>query len=126
MRGEAGVDGALLVADDVGNRIWRVSRADVDSFLARGPSYVLTIVTVEPVHREGGFQGYQLTDVTRGAREFITPQLRVGDVVTHINGVRMARPEDFMQAWRSLDKVGQIRIDFTRQGESMTANWTVQ
>lgn len=103
-----------------------VTRADLDQFIARGPSYVLTVVTVEPVHRDGQFQGYQITDVTRGVREFITPQMRVGDVVTHINGVRMLRPEDFMQAWRSLDKVGQIRIDFVRQSEPMTANWTVR
>lgn len=103
-----------------------VTRAELDGFLDRGPSYVLTIVTVEPMHGAQGFVGYQITEVTSGARAFMTPQLRVGDVVTHINGVRIMRPEDFMQAWRSLDKVTTIRVDFARQNEPMHAVWVVK
>lgn len=103
-----------------------VEQAELDEFIDRGPSYILTIVTVEPVHRNSQFQGYQITDVTRGAREFMTPQLRVGDIVTHVNGVRLLRPEDYMQAWRSLDKVGTIRVDFVRQNENMSAVWVVR
>ena len=103
-----------------------VDRAELDAFVERGPSYVLTVVIVEPVHRNGQFQGYQITDVTRGAREFITPQLRVGDIVTHVNGIRLMRPEDYMQAWRSLEKVGTILVDFVRQNEPSTAVWVVR
>lgn len=103
-----------------------VARSELERFLERGPSYVLTVVTVEPIHRDNQFQGYQITEVSRGAREFMTPQLRVGDIVTHINGVRMLRPEDFMQAWRSLDRVSTIRIDFLRQNAQHNAVWVVR
>lgn len=103
-----------------------VTRADLDGFLDRGPSYVLTVVTVEPMHAAEGFAGYQITEVTSGARAFMTPQLRVGDVVTHVNGVRLMRPEDYMQAWRSLDKVTAIRVDFLRKSQPMHAVWVVK
>ncbi len=103
-----------------------VTRAQLDSFLDRGPSYVLTVVTVEPVHGAQGFVGYQITDVTPGVRAFITPHLRVGDVITHVNGVRLMRPEDYMQAWRSLDKASAIRVDFTRKSEAMNVVWVVE
>ncbi len=103
-----------------------VTQSELDSFLDRGPSYILTVVTVEPVHREGQFQGYQIVEVKRGARQFMTPQMRVGDVVTHVNGVRLKRPEDYMQAWRSLEKVSTIRVDFERKRKPMNAVWVVK
>lgn len=103
-----------------------VTKAELESFMDRGPSHILTVVTVEPVHRDDGFQGYQIVDVKRGARQFMTPQMRVGDVVTHVNGVRLKRPEDYMQAWRSLDKVTTIRVDFLRQSKPMNAVWVVK
>ena len=120
--GETGEDGA----DDAAAEAATVTRAALEQFLERGPSYVLTVVTVDPIHRDNQFQGYQITEVTRGAREFMTPQVRVGDIVTHVNGVRMSRPDDFMQAWRSLDRVSTIRIDFLRQNQPMNAVWVVR
>lgn len=103
-----------------------VERGELKSFLDKGPSYVLTIVTVEPVHGAESFQGYQIVQVTRGAREFMMPQLQVGDVVTHVNGIRLMKPEDYMEAWRGLGKVGTIRVDFLRQGGPMHAEWVVR
>lgn len=102
-----------------------VTRAKLDEFLDKGTPYVLTVVTVEPSHTDG-FQGFQIVDVTRGAREFMMPQIQVGDVVTHVNGIKIQRPDDLTQAWRSLNKVSSIRIDFKRQGEPMTAVWDVR
>ena len=103
-----------------------VTRAELDKFLDRGPGYVLTVVAVEPVHSGQGFAGYQIAEVTSEARAFITPQMRVGDVVTHVNGVRILRPEHLMEAWRSLDKVSAVRVDFTRKAEPMNAVWVVK
>jgi S1-C subfamily serine protease len=103
-----------------------VTRAELNGFLDRGPSYILRIVTVEPKHGEKGFEGFQITEVTPAARTFMTPHVRVGDVVTHVNGVRVLKPEDLMQAWRSLDRVSTIRVDFTRRSEAMHAAWIVR
>ena len=103
-----------------------VTRAELDSFLDKGAPYVLTVVTFEPVRREGKFQGFQIVDVTRGAREFMTPQMRVGDIVTHVNGLRILKPDDLNQAWRSLNKADSIRIDFLRQSDPKHAVWVVK
>ena len=103
-----------------------VKRVELDAFLDRGPSYILRIVTVEPKHGPQGFEGFQITEVTPDARTFMTPQVRVGDVVTHVNGVRILKPEDLMQAWRSLDRVTTIRVDYLRRGEASHASWVVR
>lgn len=103
-----------------------VTRAELDAFLDKGPPYVLTIVTFEPMHSDQGFLGFQITEVTSGARAFMTPQIRVGDVVTHVNGVRILRPEHLNEAWRTLDKASSVRVDFLRRGEQQHAVWVVK
>lgn len=103
-----------------------VTRAQVDAFIERGPSYALTQVEVEPAREGGGFQGFQLVSAQREARNFLMPQLRVGDVITHINGIRQQKPDDYLQAWKTLANVSTIRIDFLRQSEPMNAIWKVE
>lgn len=104
-----------------------VSRAEVDAFMEKGPPHVLTLVTVEPSRNDAGaFVGYQIVDVTRGARNFMMPQLRVGDVVTHVNGIKQSKPDDLVNAWKALRQVDAVRVDFTRKGEPMTATWRIR
>lgn len=112
------------VSDDAADAT--VTRAQVEAFRNRGPAYVLTVVQVEPVHAQQGFVGFQISEVTAAAQTFMTPQLQVGDVVTHINGVRLMRPDDLMEAWRSLDNAQSIRVDFSRSGEPLHAQWAVK
>jgi S1-C subfamily serine protease len=104
-----------------------VTRAQVEEFMDRGPSYVLTVVTVDPSRNDSGnFVGYQIVDVTQQARDVMMPQLRVGDVVTHVNGVRLEKPDDLIAAWKALKQVDVAVVDFTRQGEPMQASWTIE
>lgn len=118
--------GGTVEAEGGADESTAVSRAELDAFLDKGPPYVLTIVTFEPVRRDGAFQGFQIVEVTREAREFITPQMRVGDIVTHVNGVRILKPDDLTQAWRSLSKADSVRVDFLRKSDPMHALWVVQ
>ncbi len=104
-----------------------VTRAEVESFMDRGPAYVLTVVTVDPKRDETGqMVGYQIIDVTTEARAVMMPQLRVGDVVTHVNGVRLLKPDDLIQAWKALKQIDVAVVDFTRGDESMQASWSIQ
>lgn len=103
-----------------------VTRAELDSFIAKGPPYTLTLVKVEPARVDGKFQGFKLVAMQRSAAEAVAPQLVPGDIVTHVNGVRLEKPDDYVDAWNLLAEVSKIRIDFIRDGESKHAIWRVQ
>jgi type II secretory pathway component PulC len=103
-----------------------ISRTELETFLSRGPAYAFSQVDTEPHHAAGDFVGFQVVDVTAEAHQYIAPHLRVGDVITHVNGVRLKRPDDYLQAWRGLGEAGSIRIDFLREGEPTHVTWSVR
>lgn len=103
-----------------------VSRAQIDRFIDKGPPYALTLVKVEPARADGKFRGFKLIAMERSAAQVVGPQLVPGDIVTHINGVRLEKPDDYLNAWKLLGEVSKIRIDFVRDGESKHAIWRVQ
>lgn len=103
-----------------------LSRAQLDAFMAQGPAFAFSQVDTEPYHADGSFVGFQLVDVTTAAHNHIAPYLRVGDIVTHVNGIRMQRPDDYLQAWRGLAEASSVRIDFVRDGEGEHVIWQVR
>ncbi|QDG49756.1 hypothetical protein FIV42_03090 [Persicimonas caeni] len=103
-----------------------VSRAELDRFIDKGPPFALTMVKVSPSRADGKFQGFEITAMKRSAAEAVAPQLVPGDIVTHINGVRMEKPDDYLNAWKLLGEVSKVRIDFIRDGEAKHAIWRVQ
>jgi S1-C subfamily serine protease len=103
-----------------------VTSEELDSFLDRGPSYALTLVEVEPSRADGAFQGFEIVSMAEPANRFVSPHLTKGDVITHINGVRLEKPDDYLAAWKQLDEVSTIRVDFIRDGASEHATWQVQ
>ncbi len=103
-----------------------VSRAQVDSFIDKGPPFALTMVRVKPSRDAGKFQGFEIVDLKPQAAEVVNPQLVAGDVITHINGVRLEKPDDYLNAWKLLGEVTKIRVDFIRDGESQHATWRIQ
>ena len=102
-----------------------VARSDVSKFMDHGPAFLLTQIEVKPVHGKEGFEGYRLVSTRGGVRSFMEPQIQLGDVVTHVNGIRLERPDDYLQAWNSLAKTEWIRVDFKRDAEKKHALWAV-
>lgn len=103
-----------------------VNKAEIAAFMRRGPSYVLTQVVVDPVHGKAGFEGYRIASVSPPVESFMAPQLKLGDVVTHLNGVRIERPDDYLQAWNRLKEVDVLSVDFVREGQKLSAQWRVE
>ncbi len=103
-----------------------ISRAQLDAFIKKGPSFALTQVKVEPARTDGKFQGFEIVDMKEGARKALAPQVVKGDVITHINGVRVKKPADYLNAWKLLEDISKIRIDFVRDGQAKHATWRVQ
>jgi len=103
-----------------------LSRGMVGEFMKRGPAFALTQVVVEPVHGASGFVGFKVVSASREAQEFLRPHVKTGDVITHLNGVRVERPDDYLRAWNALKDTSVIRIDFVRDNEPSVATWAVQ
>ena len=81
---------------------------------------------VEPHRINGSFAGFEIVALHPSAKRFVDPALTVGDVITHINGVRMKKPDDYLAAWKLLDDVDAVRIDFLRDGVEEQAVWRVE
>lgn len=103
-----------------------IRRGELQRFMEFGPSVVWEHVDTEPQHESGRFQGFMIVDLSRGAHEVLSPEVRVGDVITHINLVRLERPDHYMEIWEELPRAEEIRIDFLRDGEAMNATWQVR
>lgn len=103
-----------------------VSRRQLEHFASKGPAYVFSQVDTEPVQDNGRFIGFQIVDVTEAAHAVMAPHLRVGDVITHVNGVRIQRPDDYLEVWKALPQSASVRIDFLRDGARQQVVWGVQ
>ncbi|TXD34562.1 hypothetical protein FRC96_13160 [Lujinxingia vulgaris] len=103
-----------------------ISRGEVDALLERGPAVVFQHVDTEPFHEDGAFVGFLIVDISTHAHSFVAPQLRVGDVVTHVNLVKLERPDHYLNAWSTLAEADEIRVDFRRDGQPAHAIWRVE
>jgi len=103
-----------------------ISEDGIEALLEGGPAYIFRVVTVEPVERDGTFRGYRIVEFSDVAREAVEPQLRVGDVVTEVNGVPIERPDDYMAAWEKLKHRSVLEVEFRRDGDVTRALWYVR
>ena len=68
-----------------------------------------------PVFVAGKFHGFRITGLSdpsiwRGV------DLRAGDVVTGVNGFTIERPENALEAFKSLEVASELRVDYERDG----------
>lgn len=103
-----------------------VTESALDELLKMGPAYVFQVVMLEPDRKDGEFRGFRILEASEEAKSVMSPQIEVGDVVTHVNDVRLERPDDYMKAWKKLDDVDVIEVDLLRDGDEKQATWTVK
>ncbi len=104
-----------------------VKRADVQEGLKRGPGWALGQVRVTPSRDDsGGFVGFEIAEFSPEAGGVMSPPLVVGDVITHLMGVRLKSPDDYMSAWQVIGGSDTIRIDYVRAGSALFSEWRVE
>ena len=126
----------VLVAEPIEKQVVAVSdvkaegpllaKAELDAFIKQGPPYALSQVTVEPEKKGNTMVGYKIIDMTTNARTRLDPHLVAGDVITHINGIKLKTPDDYFEAWKSLNGAKAIRVDYVRGGVATNLVWVVQ
>jgi hypothetical protein len=90
-----------------------LARQDVDDALAKGPPWILRRVAVEEVLRDGKFIGWRVVAMPAEWRGI---DLKPGDVVTHINGMTLEKPDDLYTAWSSLVVASDLKVAYERDG----------
>lgn len=103
-----------------------IERQTLEAILEQGPAWGLAQVQVEPARQGGRFAGFVIRSFSPAAAQAISPPLEVGDVITHINGVRIERPDDYMEAWKLARSVPALRVDYVRDEQQSYSTWRVQ
>lgn len=104
-----------------------VTEAEIEELQRFGPSVVMQHVDAQPAYDgDDEFVGFELVEASETAREYLEPKLQVGDVITHVNLVRLEQPDDYMEAWDSLEGADEVRIDVVRDGDDREVVWEVE
>lgn len=120
-RGASGeVDAPIADDPDV------IDRRAIEELRRFGPSAVMRHVRTEPAYDDGGFVGFELVDASSTALRYVEPKLELGDVITHVNLVRLEKPDDYMEAWETLEHADEIRIDVIRDGDQQELIWRIE
>lgn len=94
--------------------ITSLRRSEVNQTLREGVGYFLQNVMVEewPVMRDGKFHGFKIQTIN----ESWGIDLKVGDVVTRVNGIIPEKPDDAEVVLKSLEKATALKVDYERNG----------
>jgi hypothetical protein len=94
-----------------------LERADVQSVVDAGLGRFLQTVSVEASVDAGRFQGFRIVEV-RPADAWRGVDLKIGDVVTAINGKPIERPEQAHEVFTSLKHADRLVVSYVRAGSA--------
>jgi type II secretory pathway component PulC len=95
-----------------------IKRSEVRQALSAGLGMFLQRVTFDvehPVFRDHKFVGFRITELKGSGWQGL--DLKVGDVVTAVNGFAIERPEQAQQAFLSLAVASELRVDYERDNQ---------
>lgn len=95
-----------------------VARGDVDRTLKAGLGRFLAYVDIEAaLDAKKKFVGWRVLELRGPKGTWDGVDLRVGDVVTLVNGFPIERDDQAMTAFRSLEVASEIRVSILRGGQ---------
>jgi hypothetical protein len=94
----------------------KIDAAVFETWLARGPQYLLSQVVPVPVTEGARFKGFRLSFWFPGhPNEVSSAWLRPGDVITRVNGRSVERPDQFLYLWKRLGESRRLMIEGWRE-----------
>jgi hypothetical protein len=97
-----------------------IVRDDLVPVLEAGLGSYLGNVEMEPTFHQGTFAGFRLVSFFPGDLDYAGIDLRPGDIVTHINGRSIERPEQAVAVWEDLRTADDLVVHY-RRGEQALA-----
>ena len=101
-------------------------RAEVDRVVEGGAGRLLAQVRVQPAFRSSRFLGYRVEEILATDSRFRPPHLRPGDVILRVNGFKIGRPEQFIQAFESLRDADEVVFDLWREARRVRLVYPIQ
>jgi len=94
-----------------------IARSTVRDVIAQGLGTFLQHVEIadQPVLAGGKFHGFRIAALRDAFWQGV--DLKPGDVVVHVNGFPIERPEQAQIAFESLDVASELRVDYERDGQ---------
>jgi type II secretory pathway component PulC len=96
-----------------------IARKAIVSVRDRGLGYFLQHIEVEPAFKEGVFSGWQVKAL-RERSDWAGYDLRVGDVVSRINGLPIERPNQATEALKACASAPEIVVTGERAGAPLS------
>lgn len=103
-----------------------IPRARWDAALKRGPAWVLQQVPVRAVAHQRHFVGFQILGLFPDEPDIQVTGLRLGDVLQHVNGLPIERPDQFMKIWKALPQANHLTVQFLRRSQPLEVTWQIR
>jgi type II secretory pathway component PulC len=103
----------------------KLTRDEVDVFLANGPHWFIRQVDVVPARVGDHFAGFRIVHFFAATRRFRRVDLRPGDVVIRVNDLPIGRPEQFMKVWEDLKVAKELTVEYVRGGSVRLLRWEI-
>jgi S1-C subfamily serine protease len=98
---------------------YRLVRSSVKGVVSQGLGAFLQLVELDdqPAVVDGKFRGFRIAAL-HGTRFWSGVDLKVGDVVTSVNGLPIERPEQALAAFDSIVAASELRVAYDRDGQA--------
>jgi hypothetical protein len=102
-----------------------IDRSQLLRYIEQGPHHLLSSVQVAPVMEETAFRGFVVEGVADNG-PYADSGLRVGDVVTAVNGRDISQPQQFIDVWDAMRDARRLDVDIIRGAEARTLSWRIE
>jgi type II secretory pathway component PulC len=104
--------------------IKEVTRAELDAVLNKKPAYILAMVQVDAVRKNGKFIGHKIIAFRTEAPSILGVQPE--DVLQKINDIPLDYPGQYLEVLEALKSASEIRFSILRDGEAITLTTPIQ
>lgn len=103
----------------------RLTRAEVQAVLERGPQRFIAGLRVAPHMVGGRFVGFRIEAIAPESPLVNGRAVVPGDVVVSVNGESVERPEQFMRAWEVVKGADRLEVLLLRGDRRLLYRWKI-
>jgi len=102
-----------------------IIRRDLVPVLEDGLGRYLQNVETEPTFHQGTFVGFRIVSFFPGDLDYAALDLRPGDIVTHVNGRSIERPEQALAVWDALRTASDLVVLYRRGDQELALRFRI-
>mgnify|MGYP002631766445 CR=1 FL=1 len=105
-----------------------IERSELNRLLRAGPGALLQVIPLEPVIEpppKRRFLGFRIVQIYDNSPRVLRYGVRPGDMLSKVNGQRVARPEDLMEVFRLLGNATEIQVEVKRGDRTLSFTFPI-